>query len=252
MIHFLTYADDAYQHARERIKKEAEYFGKFDTITVLKRQDLDPEFINRHSRIFSESFGGGYYIWKPYVVKQKLDKISEGDFLVYCDAGSCVNKNGIVRFNEYLNILQDFEILCFQLDYNTFGSESKWTKCEIFEHFKTKIEHRMSSQVCATIFVLKKGKHSTNFVNNWYNILEEDDTLFDNKSRITQTKVFVETRWDQSIFSMLSKTSEGVKILKDETYPPRKSRKNPFIATRSNKKHGHNSKYQLEKGIHIP
>ena len=257
MIHFLTYANDTYKLALKRIEKEAHYFGKFDHIHIKTQHNLDQEFIHKHKTIMDVPFGGGYYIWKPYIIHQQLETLNDNDILVYCDAGSCVNKNGIKRFSEYIELLNQNPTLgciCFQLNKNEFGVETRWTKKEIFQHFGVLNDNTVTNtpQICATICILKKNPFSINLINKWVNILEKDDTLFDNTSRIPQLPDFKETRWDQSIFSMLCKTEKGILVLADETYPPRKSRKNPFIATRSNKAHGHNDKYMLVKGIHIP
>lgn len=41
MIHLITYGDDKFKRSKERLKKEAENTGWFDTITVYEPKDLD-------------------------------------------------------------------------------------------------------------------------------------------------------------------------------------------------------------------
>ena len=141
MLHFLTFANNIYKIARERIVKEAEHFGQFDTITAYTEDDLSENFKEKHKRILKEKFGGGYYIWKPYIILKKFKEINDNDYLVYCDAGSCVNKNGIQRFNQYKTLLDDYGCICFEVD---FGPELKWTKNEIFYYFNSSDDDKNS------------------------------------------------------------------------------------------------------------
>ena len=54
-------------------------------------KDLDVEFRNKYSNIFLQQRGGGFWIWKHHIISNLLDKISEGDVVVYCDAGASIN-----------------------------------------------------------------------------------------------------------------------------------------------------------------
>ena len=53
--------------------------------------------------------GGGYWIWKPYIISKMLEQINENDILVYIDAGCHINitKESKQRFNEYINMINN-------------------------------------------------------------------------------------------------------------------------------------------------
>ena len=64
MIHFITYADKNFERAKQRICKEAETTGWFNTIQGYSPGDLSIEFNNKYSEILKHKRGGGYWIWK--------------------------------------------------------------------------------------------------------------------------------------------------------------------------------------------
>jgi hypothetical protein len=61
---------------------------------VFGADDLDDEFKLNFKDILREQRGGGYWIWKPYIIKKHLDKINDNDILIYMDAGCSINING--------------------------------------------------------------------------------------------------------------------------------------------------------------
>ena len=120
-IHFITYGNGTFEQARKRIIKEAENTKWFHSIKGYNMDDLPLAFKNKFPKILYPSKdeirvglapAAQFYIWKPYIVKQKLSEINEGEYLVYCDAGCTINKNGEKRFYEYIDLLSksDFGI----------------------------------------------------------------------------------------------------------------------------------------------
>jgi hypothetical protein len=130
-VHLVVFASSNFTNTLKRIKKEAEDSGFFDYIHAFTEKDF-PEYINKHSAfIQSNKRGYGYWIWKPYCVKYVLDKLNEGDVLVYLDAGSTINPKGVKRFNEYIDMCKKSEHKNVSFQYTNF-IENEWTKNDIF------------------------------------------------------------------------------------------------------------------------
>ena len=138
-IHFITYGNDKFEKAKIRIVKEAHAFGEFKTVKAFEPQDLPKDFTENYQQILTMPRGGGYWIWRPIIIQQALDKINDGEYLVYLDAGCTINPKGKRRFNEYLQLLDDnknkYGILSFQMSGNngpgglekeSFGQQSKF------------------------------------------------------------------------------------------------------------------------------
>ena len=99
-IHFITYGNDKFKQAKERILKEAKEFGEFKSITGYGPESLPKFFNTKYKDILNLSRGGGYWIWRPIIIHNALQKMNDNDFLVYLDAGCSINSKGKKRFNE--------------------------------------------------------------------------------------------------------------------------------------------------------
>ena len=239
MIHLITYGDSIYEETKQRLYNQASNLGWFDTITSYSPEDLDEEFKKKFKDILSHPRGGGYWIWKPYIINKHLEMIKDDDILIYLDAGCYINPKGFERFKEYIDLLKNNEEACisFQMNHHI---EKKWTTKEIFENFNINSDSKdiiESGQIIATVKMFRKCANSINIVSAWLNALHANPLLFtDHYNKNKQCEIFIDNRHDQSICSVLCKLYKTI-ILEDETYfedgfgcP--KSLKCPFWATR--------------------
>jgi hypothetical protein len=239
MIHLITYGDSIYEETKQRLYNQASNLGWFDTITSYSPEDLDEEFKKKFKDILSHPRGGGYWIWKPYIINKHLEMIKDDDILIYLDAGCYINPKGFERFKEYIELLKNNEEACisFQMNHHI---EKKWTTKEIFEYLNINSGSKdiiESGQIIATVKMFRKCANSINIVSVWLNALHANPLLFtDHYNKNKQCEIFIDNRHDQSICSVLCKLYKTI-ILEDETYfedgfgcP--KSLKCPFWATR--------------------
>jgi hypothetical protein len=239
MIHFITYGDSIYEETKQRLYNQASNLEWFDTITSYGPEDLDTDFKDKFKDILKLPRGGGYWIWKPYIINKHLQMIKDDDILIYLDAGCYINPNGFERFKEYIEMLNNSEEACisFQMNHHI---EKKWTTQEIFDNFNIYSDSKdilESGQIIATVKMFRKCANSINIVSAWLNALHANPLLFtDHYNKNKQCKMFIDNRHDQSICSVLCKLYKTI-ILEDETYfedgfgcP--KSLKCPFWATR--------------------
>ena len=68
-IHFITYGNDSYAKSKERLVNEANNIGWFETSRSYGPEDLDEEFVKKFKYILDYKRGGGYWLWKPYIIK---------------------------------------------------------------------------------------------------------------------------------------------------------------------------------------
>ena len=106
-IFFLTYADDNYKNSRERIYTEAINSNFFTHCFKYKPQDLDDGFKLKFNDILKMQKGAGYWIWKPFIIYNKLLELNDNDFLIYLDAGCKINLNGRNRYIKYLKMIEN-------------------------------------------------------------------------------------------------------------------------------------------------
>jgi len=208
-----------------RICEEARQLDFFDEIQGFTEQDLikDQEFWQQNGQfIIHNARGFGYWIWKSHIINKELEKMNEGDILIYADAGCEINKNGKKRFMEYIDMLHNnvynYGLISFVLPFQ----ERQFTKKMIFEYFQhvenyTNIEELKDKKQCmATVIIIKKNKHSSHIIKKWSEITKYH-LLINDIITNNEDEIFKENRHDQSIYSILVNNYGSIKI-KDETY----------------------------------
>ena len=216
MIIFLNYGDQKFILSRKRISLEALNLNFFDKI-ITETEDIknDLEIIDclknpNFKKVFNAKRGGGYWIWKPYIIYKNLQLLNDNDILVYADSGSTIpnNKYTIDKLNEYINIVKNSDkgILAFRNP----NIESKWTKGDVFEHFNCLDNEDIynTRQFTANRIIIKKNLHSMTLFKIWWETAKNYSHLFDDSTSITKNfNNFTENRHDQSVFSLICKTN---------------------------------------------
>lgn len=245
-IHFITYGNAKFARAKARILKEAEEFGEFKTVTGYGPEDLPDNFKENFKHILTQPRGGGYWIWKCHILTERLKSLSDGEFLIYLDAGCKLNKAGKKRFNEYISMLDasKYGIMSFKMSGNNgpggFEKEKKWTTRQIFDYFKVDINSQIANdgQYLGGILIIQKSSHSNLIIEKYSQSLTDNPLLFtDYYNNTNQCSEFKDNRHDQSVLSLIRKKYGSVIIDGDESWMQPfgigKSLKYPFWATRS-------------------
>ena len=213
---FLNYGDKKFILSRKRISLEAQNLNYFDKI-ITETEDLknDLEIIDclknpNFKKVFTAKRGGGYWIWKPYIIYKNLQLLNDNDILVYSDSGSTIpnNKYTIDKLNEYINIVKNSDkgVLAFRNPH----IESKWTKGDVFKHFNCLDNENIynTRQFTANRIIIKKNVHSMALFKIWWETAKNYSHFFDDSKSITKNfNNFTENRHDQSVFSLICKTN---------------------------------------------
>jgi hypothetical protein len=83
-----TYEDMGYQDTelrQNRLIASAEKQGIHSFFTWTRKKLLKTEFYKQNKFILDHKQGAGYYLWKPYIILDALNKINDGDMLIYAD-----------------------------------------------------------------------------------------------------------------------------------------------------------------------
>lgn len=181
----------------------------------------DDEKFNKllHSKLKYDR-GFGYWCWKPFIISKMLNKMNEGDILMYVDIGCQWRANGAKKLLEYFDYTIKNGMLCGELPFQ----EKHWTKADLFHYFgiQTSSEisanndstlqddtHKMiieTGQRPATLLFMINNAKNREFVAKWLQVFYDDFSLADDTpSKIPNFEGFKDHRHDQSMFSLLSK-----------------------------------------------
>ena len=215
-INFLTFANSGYNNL-DRIANQAKQFP-FNNIYLYSEKDI-PEFIKKHREfINSNKQGFGFWIWKPKVILDVLNKIDNGEILVYCDSGIHLNVNGLDRFQEYINILDNSkDIITFST--NDYYKAKNWVKNDAIMSYWPQFNNELSNSCYAGLMILKKTENSLKLISEWLELCENYHFLDRSQSiQYPESSCYKGNDCDNGLFQLvLSKFNSVVeKIYPDE------------------------------------
>jgi len=218
------------EKALVRLRDQAEGFPLIDEVRTYTNKDLTEEYRQKF-KDFPQKYPKGYglWSWKPWLVSRELESMSDGDILLYVDAGTELNAKGLERFTHYLDLASSSGFVFFSLNLqNRF-----WTK---HDTGLVTSQNYFRNQVAATAFFIQASDKSREFAKEWLELCawEGGQHLLDPRIDSSEN-LQAAHRHDQSILSLLV-YKYGISALdKDETYhqPWRKGRDYPLLALRN-------------------
>tara|TARA_B110000902_G_C14257909_1_gene568648 strand:- start:647 stop:1420 length:774 start_codon:yes stop_codon:yes gene_type:complete len=234
-LHLISYGDEKWRRAKQRIYNEAFNTNWFYSIKCYGKEDLSTSFKNEFKSTLSMKRGGGYWIWKFYIILNKLEEINNGEFLIYVDSGCSVNANGTKRLEEYIEMIKNNKnkIISFQLGH----LEKVWTTKQIFNSFDIPENDSIetSGQYIGTIMIMQKCDAVINIFKDCLDKIRKDPLIITDHYNRNQRDYFRDNRHDQSILSVVRKIHGSI-VIPDESYNrdfnSKSMQKIPFLATR--------------------
>ena len=219
-IIFLTYGNDKFKESRERIIKEAKDLHIFDSHIIETDETIkfDEEFTqslqnDKFRNVYESERGGGYWIWKPYIVYKHLKNMNDGDILVYADAG-CSIKNNNETINGFETIIKKLRNNDTNMILNDLGErylEKHWNKGNVLHSYGVYNNEEIlneSQYEGGRIFMIKNNK-TMEIITKWWDTAKKHPEFFDDsESEIPNKDGFKEHRHDQSNISILCKLHE--------------------------------------------
>lgn len=210
---FITYGDDNYRESIARICREAEAAGVFDEVRA-----YTPEMLPEPFRGYTAAYrrGGGYWLWKPYVIYDALERAGEGDVVVYADAGCTVNRHR--DWTRYFDILRRKDYIFFL----TCTWTAEYCKREVLDFFRSDAGGRpvarltgnqawaLGNQVQATFMLVRKAG-GNGIIARWKELAEHRPALFTDiapEERGRESARFREHRHDQALLTGCVCTSD--------------------------------------------
>lgn len=211
LLNYATTYNYYYNFQQQSVKTFVD-IGDFDTIYPCNETNILPDFREKAKHIFESKHGGiqalraSFWVWKPYIIGRCLNKLNDGDIVVYADAAVSQKKS----LTSIFNLLEYQSIVPFKINDGK-GDERDATKRDTFVLMGCDEEKYwtgdMSGQLNASHMIFKKDETSVNFVDEWlkYCLDERIVTEMDNTQGLPNYPMFVYHRWDQSVYSLLIK-----------------------------------------------
>jgi len=208
-IYIVSFAHNCCVKAQKNLEKTAKEFGA-DKVYSLNLESLEaPEEVKNYIRDDKNKRGAGYWIWKPYAMKQIL-KISEpGDIIIYVDSSTFFNKS----INNITGFINNNSILCFKHAHNAESErahkQSEWTKMNAVKHFGYSANSWCSTegekvQFISAFLGIKNNNIGNFVVDKWLEIMNPKFSyLFDDSISEDNCEGFEDSRHDQQMLSLI-------------------------------------------------
>ncbi len=217
LIALTTFATTDFSEPQLAVTKSALEHGARQ-VSMWRPEDLRrTSFYERHRDILDRPRGAGYWLWKPYVILAELEKLRDGDVLIYTDCGK--PENPLVISRPLAVLAQWSRDHCGGMTPGVyvphFGRNAVWTKGECFSvmNCNSRLYHD-HPQMAATFSVWEKHEASLDFVRTWLSWCTVPAALVDDQidPAIPNAPDFCDHRHDQSILTLLA-IKRGLKCI---------------------------------------
>lgn len=190
----------------------------FDHIVNYSRKHIAPEYIAANP-ILNDPRGAGYWLWKPYIILETLNKTPDGTIIMYADTGLVIRQPIEDYFASGLS-MPNKDILLFAYPPHENGLAARAASKDTFIALNCLTEEcRNSHHVWAGIIVLRNSVASRKFISDWLHACEQTDLLLG----VTKTENFPEFthhQHDEGILGVLAARENAIVAFlpMDDTY----------------------------------
>jgi len=205
MITFASFgSDSSYEMLSYEILRNLSIVYPNSFYKVYSRSHL-PDWINSYARKYPRGYG--YWTWKPYLVHDLLSDLSDGDILLYVDGrcGMPDESKQIMWFNKFIES-PHIDICAWQMNY----IEQHWCSMDLISALGAKDNTAIleSGQFAAGIFALRVSNKTRKLLRQWLGMVQHFSNLCRDEPSIEPNhSSFKENRHDQSVFSIILKTT---------------------------------------------
>ena len=203
--------DDLFKNQKIRFKEQATDIDFFDSIIIEDEKTIKPLLKEHEEFIMNNKRGYGYWIWKPIIIKNQFEKMSENDILFYLDCGSSIINNNTDKLNEYIDNLKDKDIIVFDI-YDQLTR--KFMKKNVINEFNIRNDILDKCLIEGGCIIIKKTNFSIKFLNLWLDTMTKNkySLVNDDLLNLEQDKDFLEHRHDQSILTILARQYDNIYV----------------------------------------
>ncbi len=179
-----------------RLHNTAHKFAAGNQIKYSLTQLQKTNFWKQNNYVFLQSKGVGYWLWKPFIIKETLEKLNDGEILIYAD-GSFYFIDSPLKLAEYIDPHSDFG---FFEDRNHTLQQS--IHDEAIKQLDIAENVLRKNIIIAGLIVIRKSKNSIDFINKWLKLCVQPTLLMDDYKQSSR-KEFVQHKNDMALLSYL-------------------------------------------------
>jgi len=205
MYYFLVYNDNTHWHYLNPLLESVKKHGPNFQIIIFNKEDIDPDFVEENKDILNCERGGGYWLWKPYIINYVLNEVDDDDIVFYCDLKFFFIDNICGLYEKYFENSNN-ELLVWKNKPNEpVWYMKNWCKMDVIVKYnmyeKVFIENCEDSWAGA--MVIKKTDNTIKYIKEWLDMCCIYDDITDEPCKIENRSEFEDHRHDQSLLTIV-------------------------------------------------
>lgn len=202
-IHFMTFGSPNLNTTLNRIVDEAYNSKFFDEIHKFTINDLPKDVLDYCE---NNKKGYGFYIWKPFLVDEMINKIPEDDIIVWVDCGSSIYPSGKERFDEYIKLVKESEHANLGFEGWSEHYELTYSKRQMFDVLDVNEFLELKGGglgLMAGVFIVRNTEYTRKIVKLWKDTCFNHKYLMDDSPEPHNGEINWNNRYDQPIWSLI-------------------------------------------------
>jgi hypothetical protein len=212
-VTFLTFGDGSLtmRRAARRLGRQAREIDIFKQVLVydlVKLKQQHPTFWSLHSAFMMDprnSRGLGYWLWKPFLIREVLKRLEPDEVVLYSDAGCEIYPSRQEKLLQFLPLKEaGWDVSCFygRFEHGKNWTIGNWTKRSVVDHFGLSDRTLQQPQILAGVIAMRRTPFSLALSDTWftkcihdhYRLLRDDDV-------VDQDLGVIDHRHDQAVLS---------------------------------------------------
>jgi hypothetical protein len=215
----VAFANDKFLKSLNTLEETSRSVGGIAEFIRYRPEDLKVNnFWEENKRILSEPLGAGYWIWKPFIILETMKKLSDGDIVLYTDAGMRVIDKLDPLF-EITETSRDNRMLFASPQMYGTHLHSEYTKRDCFILMgQDEPKYWDARMLNAAFHVWMKTPRNIDFLSEWQMYLKDSRIVTYEPNTCGQPDLpnFNDHRHDQAVLSLLS-LKHGRELYRDPT-----------------------------------
>lgn len=203
MYYFLVYNDNTHTKYLRQLIRSVEKYGSEFKIIIFNKRDIDREFVEKNKDILNCKRGGGYWLWKPYIINEVLKKVNHDDVVFYLDSSYYFFDNLSKLYSDYMI---NNDILVWKNKPNSTPDFMKhWCKMDVIVKYNMvdKVFRENVDDCWAGAIIVKKTDNTVMYIQEWLDMSCNYEDITDSESRLKNSHLFRDHRHDQSLLSVV-------------------------------------------------
>ena len=201
-VYLLTFAEgEVYIKSRQNMD-ETKDICQVDSHTMWNYEKIkQTKFYLDNKKILDNKDGFGYYIWKPYIILEKLKELNDGDYLFYQDASRYETDGFKNSCREVVNFMNRFgyDILTGMTLKENYNYQMIKPSCLDFFNLNND-DFKQKYHILTCPLFIKKNSFTMNFVREWLECCcVEDNVSYMDLSHLGGQR----NMYDQAVFNCL-------------------------------------------------